>query len=255
MDIALTQQGQMGIMQGWLQVWGVPIAGAKPAMAWMDQPMDGPMPGMATPGEIERLGQLPPDRVDGLFLRLMIAHHQAAIPMAEAISKRTDQPEVRQLAEAIEQSQRVEIKNMKAMLKEKVGDSAQVDLQPQNNSGTKGSVTLSKTDGGVKVALKVSGLPSPETMYLSHIHPGTCGEQEEGGEHGHSHHEHGAHEQIEYPLSPVDPDQKGDGSSTTVVRGDTLESLLSGEPKYVNVHAPGSGEPSPVACANLNEAS
>jgi hypothetical protein len=30
--------------------------------------------------------------------------------------------------------------------------------------------------------------------------------------------------------------------------------LLSGDPKLVNVHRPGSGEPPPVACANLNEA-
>jgi hypothetical protein len=151
----------------------------------MEQPMEGPMPGMATPGEIERLGQLPPDRADGLFLRLMITHHQAAIPMAEAISKRTEQPEVRQLGRAIEQSQRAEIESMKALLKEKVGDSAQVDLQPQNESRTRGSVTLSKIDGGVKVALKVFGLPNPETtMYLAHIHPGTCGEEGEAANTG-----------------------------------------------------------------------
>jgi hypothetical protein len=38
--------------------------------------------------------------------------------------------------------------------------------------------------------LKVSGLPSSGTMYLAHIHPGTCTEEEGGGEHCHSHHEH-----------------------------------------------------------------
>ena len=48
-DISLTQQAQIGIMQGWLQVWGLPISGAEPAMAWMGHPMDGPMPGMASP--------------------------------------------------------------------------------------------------------------------------------------------------------------------------------------------------------------
>jgi hypothetical protein len=30
--------------------------------------------------------------------------------------------------------------------------------------------------------------------------------------------------------------------------------LLSDDSKLVNVHRPGSGEPPPVACANLNEA-
>jgi uncharacterized protein (DUF305 family) len=47
-DISLTQQAQVGIMQGWLEVWGLPITGEEPAMAWMGHPIDGLMPGMAT---------------------------------------------------------------------------------------------------------------------------------------------------------------------------------------------------------------
>jgi uncharacterized protein (DUF305 family) len=255
-DISLTQQAQIGIMQGWLGVWGLPIGSSEPAMAWMAHPTDGLMPGMATPDEISRLSKLPPDRSDILFLRLMIAHHEAAIPMAQAVLRRTDEREVRQLANSIIASQKAEIWNMKAMVDEKVGNSAQVELEPANGSGTTGTATLSKADGGgVKVVLKVSGLPNSGTMYLAHIHPGTCAEEEQGGaEHGHSHHEHGATEEIEYPLSPVYTDEKGAGTSTTVVHHVTLEGLLSGEPKHVNVHKPGPGEPPPVTCANLNEA-
>jgi hypothetical protein len=226
-------------------------------MAWMGHPTDGLMPGMVTPDEIARLSKLPPKRADVLFLRLMIAHHEAAIPMAQAILKRTDEPEVRELTKAIIRSQKAEIKNMKVMVDNKEGDSAEVALQPANGSGTTGTATFSKTDGGVKVVLKVSGLPKSEAMYLAHIHPGTCAEEEEGGaEHGSSHHheEHGAEEEIEYPLTPVEPDAQGDGRSTTVVHGATLEGLLSGAPMHVNVHKPGSGEPPPVTCANLNEA-
>jgi uncharacterized protein (DUF305 family) len=59
-DISLGQQAQIGIMQGWLGVWGLPITGTKLAMAWMEHPMDGLMPGMATPEEIGRLSHLPP---------------------------------------------------------------------------------------------------------------------------------------------------------------------------------------------------
>ena len=134
-------------------------------------------------------------------------------------------------------------------------NSAEVDLQPANGSGTKGTATFSKAKGGgVKVVLKVTGLPRSGTMYLAHIHPGTCAEEEMGGgEHGHSH-EHGATEEIEYPLTPVEPDAEGNGTSTTVVHGVTLKGLFSGDPKHVNVHKPGSGEPPPVTCANLNEA-
>jgi hypothetical protein len=174
--------------------------------------------------------------------------------MSEAILKRTDVPYIRQLAQSIIASQQAEIGNMKGMLEAKVGDSAEADLQPQNGSGTTGSATLSKTDGGVKVVLEVSGLPSSETTYLSHIHPGTCGEEEEEEHHEHGGHEHGASEEIEYPLTPVEPDAQGNGSSTTVVHDVTLEGLLSGDPKHINVHAPGSGQPPPVTCANLNEA-
>ena len=107
-------------------------------MAWMGHPTDGLMPGMATPEEIDQLSKLPPDRADVLFLRLMIAHHQAAIPMAQAILERTDEPEVKQLARSIELAQRAEIENMKTMIAEKMGDSAEVDLEPENGSGTEG---------------------------------------------------------------------------------------------------------------------
>jgi uncharacterized protein (DUF305 family) len=255
-DIALTQQAQIGMMQGWLGEWGLPIAETGPAMSWMGHPTEGLMPGMATPEEIDRLQGAPPGVADVLFLRLMIAHHQAAIPMAEAVLRRTDRPEVRQLAQSIVNSQRAEIENMKAMVEEKVGDSAEVELEAQNDSGTTGRAVLSKASGGgVKVTLQVSGLPSTETMYLAHIHPGTCGEeQEEEQGHEHSEHEHGTAKEIEYPLSPVYSDEKGEGSSTTVVRKVTLEGLLSEAPMHVNVHAPGSGNPPPVTCANLNEA-
>jgi hypothetical protein len=213
-------------------------------------------PGMATPDELDRLYRLPPDRADVLFLRLMISHHEAAIPMAKAILKRTDEPEVSQLATAIIESQRAEIENMKAMVDKMVGDSAEVDLQPASGSQTTGTATLSKAKGGgVKVVLKISALPKSAKMYLAHIHPGTCAEEEGGAaEQGHSHHEHGATEEIEYPLTPVEPDAEGDGTSTSVVHHVTLEGLLSGDPKHVNVHEPGSGEPPPVTCANLNEA-
>ena len=40
---------------------------------------------MATPEEVDRLDELPPDEADEMFLRLMISHHGAAIPMAKAV--------------------------------------------------------------------------------------------------------------------------------------------------------------------------
>jgi uncharacterized protein (DUF305 family) len=118
-DIALTQQAQIGQMQGWLAVWGLPMTGAEPAMAWMGHPTDGRMPGMATPEEIEALRKAPPEEAEKRFLRLMIPHHQAAVPMAEAVLEETDRPEVRQLAEAIVASQKGEIEVMRDLLAER----------------------------------------------------------------------------------------------------------------------------------------
>jgi uncharacterized protein (DUF305 family) len=81
------------------------------------------MPGMATPQELDLLHQAPLEEADRLFLRLMIAHHQAAIPMAEAILERTDRPEVRQLAEAMKMSQQAQIQTMEVILRNLLGNS------------------------------------------------------------------------------------------------------------------------------------
>src|SRR5919112_828904 len=74
-DISLTQQAQVGIMQGWLGAWGLPITGTEPAMAWMGHPMEGLMPGMATPDELARLSKLSPDRADIFLLRPIVRLH------------------------------------------------------------------------------------------------------------------------------------------------------------------------------------
>ena len=116
-DVALTQQGQIGQMQGWLAAWHLPQTGDESPMAWMGHPTDGLMPGMAKPEEISTLETLPPDEADEQFLRLLIPHHKAAIPMAEAVLAETDRPEVEQLASAIAASQRSEILVMEDLLK------------------------------------------------------------------------------------------------------------------------------------------
>jgi hypothetical protein len=59
---------------------------------------------------------------------------------------------------------------------------------------------------------------------------------------------------IEYSLSQVNPDSEGHGSSTTTLRETTVEKLLAGEPKYVNVHEAGTGNPPILTCAGLKEA-
>ena len=252
-DIALTQQAQIGMMQGWLAVWGLPIGETGPAMAWMGHPTEGPMPGMATPQEIQRLTDAPPEEADEQFLWLMIRHHRGAIPMAEAILDRTDRPEVRQLAEAVAASQRQEIRTMKALLREHLVNFARLRLEPVDDSGVSGTATFEEVAGGVRVELDVEGLPEAHTTYLAHVHPGTCGAESAEAEGHEGHMDTGGHTmaEIEIPLKPVESDSGGSGSSTTVLHDASVDGLFSGEPRYLNVHAAGSGNPVPVACADL----
>ncbi len=119
LDILTTQQAQIGMMQGWLQAWGLSQTGAEPPMAWMGHAMDGRMPGIASDEEIERLRDLPPDEAEILFLRLMIAHHAAGVDMAEAVLDRSDEPLVTGLAEKVVASQQAEIDLTGDMLTER----------------------------------------------------------------------------------------------------------------------------------------
>ncbi|HKH09559.1 MAG TPA: DUF305 domain-containing protein [Rubrobacter sp.] len=131
-DIALTQQGQIGRMQGWLDAWNLPATGTEPAMSWMGHPMEGRMPGMASPEEIERLQNAQPAEAARIFLQLMVPHHQAAVPMAEAVMERTDRPEVENLAGAIAATQKAEIRTMKEMLEER---GSRAPSGPQGHGG------------------------------------------------------------------------------------------------------------------------
>jgi len=119
LDIMLTQQYQIGEMTAWVSFWGPPSPENEPAMAWMGMPASERMPGMASPEEINRLRGLSGVEADGLFMQLMIPHHRSGVEMAQAILARTDQPQVRRLAEAIEVSQESEIAAMQELLQQK----------------------------------------------------------------------------------------------------------------------------------------
>lgn len=118
-DITLTQQAQIGRMQGWLSMWGLPISGSRERMSWMGHEIDGQMPGMASPEELNELRNAEGEETDQIFLRLMIPHHEAAIPMSRAILDRSDNEPVTGLAEAIITSQSSEIEIMRQMRQER----------------------------------------------------------------------------------------------------------------------------------------
>jgi uncharacterized protein (DUF305 family) len=115
-DILLTQLGQVGMMRGWLDQWNLSLVGKDPHMAWMGHPVEGLMPGMATPEEIEQLRTLPETEAEILFCRLMIRHHSAGIQMAQAAVERVDDAEAKRLAETIIAGQFSEIQYLQEAL-------------------------------------------------------------------------------------------------------------------------------------------
>lgn len=119
LDILLTQQAQIGQMQGWLAIWDVPFARLEPAMTWMGMPTTDRMPGMASQAEMKKLRDLSKVEAEVLFLQLMIPHHRAGLTMAQAILEQTKQPEVRALAQSIVNAQQSEIDAMQIMLQER----------------------------------------------------------------------------------------------------------------------------------------
>ncbi len=121
-DISQTQLNQVGRMQGWLTMWGLPTTGGD-TMTWMgegahDHAMadGGLMPGMATEDELTELRSLTGTEFDVRFLQLMIRHHQGGLEMAEYGEAHAQVDVVRGLAHSIAQTQTAESTTMAQML-------------------------------------------------------------------------------------------------------------------------------------------
>ncbi|MBN9620413.1 MAG: DUF305 domain-containing protein [Actinobacteria bacterium] len=121
-DIESSQQFQVGEMSGWLDVWGLSRNDPTP-MAWMGAEhaadvVNGLMPGMATPAQMNRLETLHGKALDVFFLQLMIHHHQGGLPMAQYAAVHAAEPYVRQLAGAMVSAQSAEIIEMEQLLRQ-----------------------------------------------------------------------------------------------------------------------------------------
>jgi hypothetical protein len=149
--------------------------------------------------------------------------------------------------------------------------SAKLDVHPEGDSGVSGSASFKDSSDGVLIKLDLRGLPKPNTLYLAHIHPGTCAkEAKEGHAHEEEHGEHpgegegqeeeeyvfghGEEGEISYALTQVKSNSEGRGSSTTMFGQISVDKLFSGEPKHVMVHEAGSGNPPILTCADLERA-
>jgi len=128
-DMAHTQTAQLGQMEGWLALWGLPEIGTGPHMAWMTvgghqhgggsgAPLatSGLMPGMADDQEISRLESLRGTDSDIYFLQLMIRHHQGGTPMMQYAAAHSANQVVRNFAAQMLTTQSAEVTDMTAML-------------------------------------------------------------------------------------------------------------------------------------------
>jgi uncharacterized protein (DUF305 family) len=137
-DIASTQTNQVGRMQGWLTLWGLPLTSGD-TMGWMDDaamsghdmsghgmPSTGSadgavMPGMATEAELAQLRSLSGTPFDVMFLQLMIRHHQGGLEMAQYGQQHAGEAVVRGLARSIAETQTAETTTMEQMLRARGG--------------------------------------------------------------------------------------------------------------------------------------
>lgn len=131
-DILTTQQGQIGIMSGWLDAWGQAWTSAGPRMAWMGMPTQGLMPGMATAEQMSALRNAEGTAADILFLQLMIPHHLGGVEMAEAAADMASRDQVRRLAQSMVEAQSLEVDYMQSLLQQKSGETLPV---PADSSG------------------------------------------------------------------------------------------------------------------------
>ncbi|MDT0318895.1 DUF305 domain-containing protein [Streptomyces millisiae] len=120
-DIINTQANQRGMMLGWLEVWGRNKSSGEPPMSWMAEGghgggHEGGMPGMATDEELDELSAAEGEDAEIRYLRLMTAHHEGGVLMAEAAAREADTEEIRNLAAGMVEAQESEIRLMTDML-------------------------------------------------------------------------------------------------------------------------------------------
>lgn len=99
-------------MRGWLDAWGV--GHDMPGMDHSDMG-HGEMPGMGAE-DMRKLEQANGTEFDRLFLELMIEHHQGAVDMSNTVLDKGSDPEVKDLARRIIDTQEAEITEMRSLL-------------------------------------------------------------------------------------------------------------------------------------------
>lgn len=106
--IGATQAAEITQMQQWLDESGQKVSSDH----------SGHMTGMVSDEDMARLRSLSGHEFDHEFLQLMVAHHEGAVEMAQQVIASGESAKVKTLATSIDESQRAEIRQMKALIEE-----------------------------------------------------------------------------------------------------------------------------------------
>lgn len=132
-NITYSQLYELGQMEGWLSLWGRPLNTAAIDMSWMLLGKTTPdnallaylidcqnspkgMAGLASLAEINALRVLDGRERDEHFMRLMMAHHEGGLPMAQFAAANAKLAVVKKLAQNVVIDQSKEINRIKITL-------------------------------------------------------------------------------------------------------------------------------------------
>lgn len=116
-EISLGQAIEVGQMVQMLRGFGAAeVNETETSMTWMGTPTPiDRMPGLATEGDLAALRAAAGDAADQIFVRLMVAHHEGGIHMAEHAATHAGLADVRTMAEQMAGSQRNEIEELRTL--------------------------------------------------------------------------------------------------------------------------------------------
>lgn len=117
--IAVSQDAEVKLMGTWLTKYGKPVPGNDPSghgeHGGHSAAEHASMPGMATAEQLNQLRAATGAEFEKMFLKLMIAHHQGALTMAEAQLSGGVETKAQELAQEVITGQSAEIERMRAL--------------------------------------------------------------------------------------------------------------------------------------------
>jgi uncharacterized protein (DUF305 family) len=111
-QIKAAQEPEIATMTGWLTGWAQPTAQA----GGHNMPGMGGMPGMMSDDEMKQLTAARGIDFDRMFARMMIAHHNGAIQMADSVLASGSNSDVKALAQTVITTQSAEVTQLQKIL-------------------------------------------------------------------------------------------------------------------------------------------